>query len=41
MSFLINDQIRTVDKARLIKKLGQVDRDVEKILATLTEMFTE
>ena len=34
------DQIRTVDKRRLVKKLGAVDREkARQIARTLTEMF--
>ena len=37
---VVLDQIRTVDKSRLIKKLGVLNRSVqEEILAVLTEMF--
>ena len=39
---IVLDQIRTVDKNRLVKKLGQISKDEQKILlATLAEMFTE
>ncbi|MBN3891759.1 MAG: type II toxin-antitoxin system PemK/MazF family toxin [Nostoc sp. JL31] len=39
---IVLDQIRTVDKARLVKKLGQIDSDEQKaVLDTLTEMFAE
>jgi mRNA interferase MazF len=35
------DQIRTVDKARLVKRLGAIDAKTgEQILRTLVEMFT-
>ena len=35
------DQIRTVDKTRLIKKIGKVDENKSKEIAdTLVEMFT-
>jgi mRNA interferase MazF len=34
------DQIRTVDKIRLVKKLGRVSGGIqEKVLAGLAEMF--
>ena|SRR5690554_1004097 len=37
---IVLDQIRTVDKKRLIKKLGAVSPAArEKVLATLQEMF--
>lgn len=36
------DQIRTVDKTRLIKKLGTIDTDEQKaVLSALAEMFAE
>ena len=39
---VILDQIRTVDKVRLVKKMGRLDRPTQKaILATLAEMFAE
>lgn len=39
---IVLDQIRTVDKNRLIKKLGQISQDEQtKLLATLAEMFAE
>ena len=39
---VILDQIRTVDQARLVKKMGRLDRPTQKaILATLAEMFAE
>lgn len=34
------DQIRTVDKVRLVRKLGKIDQAIaEKVLAILGEMF--
>ena len=37
---IVLDQIRTVDKARLIKKLGRVSaKTQENVLAALAEMF--
>ena len=37
---VVLDQIRTVDKARLIRKLGRISgRTQEKVLAGLAEMF--
>lgn len=37
---IVLDQIRTVDKARLVKKLGKVDAPTQtKVLAVLGEMF--
>ncbi|MDZ7290082.1 MAG: type II toxin-antitoxin system PemK/MazF family toxin [candidate division KSB1 bacterium] len=37
---VVLDQIRTVDKSRLIEKLGTIDRKTQtKVLAVLGEMF--
>jgi len=37
---VVLDQIRTIDKARLVKKLGRLDkRSAEKVLSVLSEMF--
>lgn len=37
---IVLDQIRTVDKSRLIKKLGAINRsEKNSLLATLKEMF--
>ena len=37
---IVLDQIRTVDKARLIKKIGQLKKSTyEKVASTLQEMF--
>ncbi len=37
---IVLDQIRTVDKSRLIKKLGAINRpEQNSLLATLKEMF--
>lgn len=39
---LLPDQMRTVDKARLVKKRGRVDRDtLMATLSVLREMFDE
>lgn len=39
---VVLDQLRTVDKTRLIKRLGRVDRPTEKkVLQVLAEMFAE
>jgi mRNA interferase MazF len=39
---VILDQIRTVDKERLVKKIGEIDAGSrKKILATLAELFSE
>ncbi|WGV25541.1 type II toxin-antitoxin system PemK/MazF family toxin [Halotia branconii] len=39
---IVLDQIRTVDKARLIKQLGQIsDYEQKAVLDTLAEMFAE
>ena len=40
--YIVIDQIRTVDKTRLIKKLGSIAIDEQKaVLNTLAEMFAE
>src|SRR4051812_23739295 len=37
---VVLDQIRTVDKTRLIKKLGRIDRQTQtEVLSVLGEMF--
>ncbi|NJL88693.1 MAG: type II toxin-antitoxin system PemK/MazF family toxin [Coleofasciculaceae cyanobacterium SM2_1_6] len=37
---IVLDQIRTIDKTRLIKKLGQIGQDEQRsVLDTLAEMF--
>jgi mRNA interferase MazF len=39
---VVLDQLRTVDKTRLIKRLDRVDRPTEKkVLQVLAEMFAE
>jgi mRNA interferase MazF len=39
---VVLDQIRTVDKTRLIRKLGRMDPPTQlAVLATLAEMFAE
>lgn len=39
---IVLDQIRTVDKIRLVKKLGQISStEQQKVLAVLSEMFAE
>ncbi|MEW6349135.1 MAG: type II toxin-antitoxin system PemK/MazF family toxin [Thermodesulfobacteriota bacterium] len=39
---VVLDQIRTVDKVRLIRRLGRIDANARKaVLAVLTEMFAE
>ncbi len=39
---IILDQIRTIDKARLVKKLGQIDQEEQReVLDTLAEMFAK
>lgn len=38
--YIVLDQIRTVDKVRLIKRLGQLEQQVQQeVLAVLAEMF--
>ena len=39
---VVLDQIRTIDKSRLIQKLGEVDNNTKtKVLSTLAEMFAQ
>ena len=39
---IILDQIRTVDKTRLVRKLGSIDSEEQKaVLSILVEMFSE
>ena len=39
---IVLDQIRTVDKSRLVRKLGRVNKATQaRVLATLVEMFAE
>ena len=39
---IVLDQIRTVDKNRLVKKIGRISQDEQKmLLAVLAEMFAE
>jgi len=39
---IVLDQIRTVDKSRLIRKLGSLDSETqESVLLTISEMFAE
>jgi mRNA interferase MazF len=39
---IILDQIRTIDKTRLIKKLGQINQEEQAlVLSTLTKIFSE
>lgn len=39
---IVLDQIRTIDKTRLVKRLGQISSDEQKaVLETLAEMFAE
>ena len=40
--YVVLDQIRTVDKIRLVKKLGKILANTQKeIISTLIEMFSE
>lgn len=40
--YIVLDQIRTVDKTRLAKRLGQLNKQTQKaVLAMLAEMFAE
>jgi mRNA interferase MazF len=37
---IVLDQIRTIDKSRLIQKLGEIDKDIQtKVLTVLSDMF--
>jgi len=39
--YVVLDQIRTVDKSRLVKFLGRIEKDIQrKVLAILQKMFT-
>ena len=39
---IVLDQIRTVDKARMVRRLGQINAATQKeVLALLAEMFAE
>jgi mRNA interferase MazF len=39
---IVLDQIRAIDKTRLVKKLGQISQDEQRVvLSTLAEMFAE
>lgn len=39
---IVLDKIRTVDKKRLVKKLGQINQDEQQmLLSILAEMFAE
>ena len=39
---VVLDQIHTVDKERLVRKLGEIDQEVQKkVLAILAELFAE
>lgn len=39
--YIVLDQIRTVDKSRLVKLLGKIEKETaHNVLATLQEMFT-
>jgi mRNA interferase MazF len=39
---VVLDQIRTVDKSRLVHKLGRIDKATQReVLVTLAEMFVE
>ena len=40
--YIVLDQLRTVDKARLVKRLGRVSLPAQKaVLSVLAEMFAE
>ena len=39
---IVLDQIRTVDKSRLVKKLGEINtKEQKKVISVLNEMFSE
>lgn len=39
---VVLDQIRTVDKSRLVQRLGRIDKATQtKVLVTIAEMFAE
>ena len=39
---IILDQVRTVDKSRLVKRLGKIDLDTQKeVFTVLTSLFSE
>ena len=39
---IILDQVRTVDKSRLVKRLGKIDLDAQKeVFTVLTSLFSE
>ncbi len=39
---IVLDQLRTVDKRRLVKRLGWINKKIQqKVLAKLVELFTE
>lgn len=39
--YIVLDQIRTVDKSRLVKRLGKIENETaHNVLTTLQEMFT-
>lgn len=39
---VVLDQIRTVDKSRLVRKLGRISRSTQRaVIETLAEMFAE
>jgi len=39
---VVLDQIRTIDKSRLSRRLGQLEKEIQQeVLSVLTEMFSE
>ncbi len=39
---IVLDQLRTVDKIRLVKRLGEIEKEIQKkVLRVLAEMFAE
>lgn len=40
--YVVLDQIRTIDRSRLLRRLGRLDRDTaRRVLSVLREMFAE
>lgn len=41
-AYIVLDQLRTVDEQRLVRRLGQADRDTQgRVLDALAELFAE
>jgi len=38
---IVLDQIRTIDKSRLVKRLGRIETQIQdQVISTLTELFS-